>query len=240
MDQGRVIDLGDAVGHPAFPSTLEALVAGRGGTMVEAAYHAAERPGAAEFSVGSPPLAAPLIPRGARHPILGPREPLPWPPSQAFLDHSPELGALVGREGRHWSAKQARAAIFGYLLVVRWMRATGRRSTVAVSLGPWLATPEDVDLRRGGIRSTVNGVVCAASRLHPARWILPDLVAERSRQPSGIRAGVLVTSALGRSTTGLGIPLEPDSVVEVEADGLGAITTRLQGSADRAVERSAI
>jgi 2-keto-4-pentenoate hydratase/2-oxohepta-3-ene-1,7-dioic acid hydratase in catechol pathway len=241
VDGGQVIDLADAVGHPAFPSTLEALVAKGRGTTMDAAHEAAARPdNAEEFSVGRPGLAAPLAPKGARAPVLGPDEPPRWPSFQGFVDHSPEVGVVVGRTGTDWSARQARAAIFGYVLVVRWIRATGRRSAVATSLGPWVATPDGVDLRSGGIRSTVNGVVCAASPLDPARWIFPDLLAERSRQPGGIRAGALVTSSLGRSTTGLGIPLEPGAVVRVEADGLGTVHTTLLGAEEDAVERPAI
>jgi len=37
---GGVIDLPDAVGHPAFPTTLEALVARNGGTTLDAAREA--------------------------------------------------------------------------------------------------------------------------------------------------------------------------------------------------------
>jgi 2-keto-4-pentenoate hydratase/2-oxohepta-3-ene-1,7-dioic acid hydratase in catechol pathway len=236
-----VIDLGDAVGHPAFPSTLEGLVERSGGTMLDAAHDAASREdNVEEFGVGDPPLLAPFSPPGSRTPVLGASEEPPWPPFQSYLDHSPEIGVLLGREGHDLTVKQARAAVFGYVLVVRWLRATGRRTTVALSLGPWVATPEEVDLRQGGLRSTVGGVVCATAPLDPARWVFPDLIAERSRRPAGVRPGLLVTSSLGRSTTGLGIPLEPGSSVEVEADGLGAVRTTLMDVVDEPAEPRAM
>ena len=40
---GEVVDLPDVVGHPAFPTTLEALVASSGGTVMDAARAALER-----------------------------------------------------------------------------------------------------------------------------------------------------------------------------------------------------
>src|SRR5205085_10834651 len=73
VDEGRAIDLADAVGHPAFPSTLEGLVGRSGGTTVDAAHEAAARPdNAEEFAIGRPALVAPFTPEGARSPVLGP------------------------------------------------------------------------------------------------------------------------------------------------------------------------
>jgi hypothetical protein len=239
--RGAVIDLGDAVGHPAFPTTLEALVAGSGGTALDAARDIVERPETSEeLALIRPVVVAPLASAGTRSPIIGPTDRPPWPPFQAYLDHSPEVGAVVGVGGRDLSPRQARQAIFGYVLVVRWLPTSGRRSTIALSLGPWVATPDDLDLRRGGIRSIVGGVLCAAAPLDPARWVFPDVISERSKAPGGIRAGALVTSTLGRSTAGLGIPLEPGSSVEVESDGLGAVRTTLPTNAEAGVERPAI
>ena len=77
VDEGRVIDLADAVGHPAFPTTLEGLVSGSGGTTVDAAHDAAARPDNAEqFVVRRPDLTAPFTPKGARSPVLGPTDPI--------------------------------------------------------------------------------------------------------------------------------------------------------------------
>jgi 2-keto-4-pentenoate hydratase/2-oxohepta-3-ene-1,7-dioic acid hydratase in catechol pathway len=230
------MDLADAVGHPVFPNTLEALVARSGGTMVEVAEDAASREDyAEEFGVRRAHLLAPFVPP-SRTPVIGPVDRPPWPRFQAYMDHSPEIGCIVGRAGRDLSPRQARSVIFGYVLVVRWLPATGRRTTVAQSLGPWVATPSEIDLRRAELRSSVGGRRCTVAALDPARWIFPDLLSERSRAPGGLRPGTLVTSTLGRSTRGIGIPLEPGTTVEVEANGLGSIRTELgDGTAADAV-----
>jgi hypothetical protein len=62
-----VIDLPDAVGHPAFPSTIEALVARNGGTTLAAARHALGREEVVEeCAVSGAVLLAPIIPSSLR------------------------------------------------------------------------------------------------------------------------------------------------------------------------------
>ena len=58
-----VVDLPDAVGHPAFPTTMEALVTRHGGTILEAARHALASPQhAGDCTVADPRLLVPIIP----------------------------------------------------------------------------------------------------------------------------------------------------------------------------------
>src|SRR5438034_7786013 len=59
---GRVVDLPDAVGHPVFPTTMEALVSSSGGTVLDAARDALERDDALEGSVPGARLMVPLLP----------------------------------------------------------------------------------------------------------------------------------------------------------------------------------
>src|SRR5205807_7958572 len=60
---GVVVDLPDAVGHPAFPRTMEELVAHNGGSILAAARSALDDPEAiAEFGVFHPRLLPPLLP----------------------------------------------------------------------------------------------------------------------------------------------------------------------------------
>ena len=64
--QDHVIDLPDAVGHPAFPSTMEALVARNGGTTLDAARDAFEHEDVMEFAVEDPVLLVPILPSSIR------------------------------------------------------------------------------------------------------------------------------------------------------------------------------
>ena len=86
-----MVDLPDAVGHPAFPTTMERLVRSNGGTVLDAARAALERDEAEECVVEHPRLLAPLIPtalraadqgEGARQ-VFGPEDEVPWPANAA-------------------------------------------------------------------------------------------------------------------------------------------------------------
>jgi hypothetical protein len=62
-----VVDLPDAVGHPAFPTTMEALVARSGGTTLDAAREALSEPDWSQGSiVSSPRLLVPILPSPLR------------------------------------------------------------------------------------------------------------------------------------------------------------------------------
>lgn len=64
---GIVLDLPDAVGHPAFPGTMEALVSRCGGTTLDVAREALSRPDWWEGCVvPEPRLLVPLLPSAAR------------------------------------------------------------------------------------------------------------------------------------------------------------------------------
>jgi 2-keto-4-pentenoate hydratase/2-oxohepta-3-ene-1,7-dioic acid hydratase in catechol pathway len=64
--EGSVIDLPDAVGHPAFPPTMEALVFRNGGTTLDAARDAFEHHDPMEFAVEDPHLLVPILPSSLR------------------------------------------------------------------------------------------------------------------------------------------------------------------------------
>ena len=69
--EGEVVDLPDAVGHPAFPATLERLVTSNGGTVLDAARAALERDDACGLPrrTATPPDAAvPRVPDLAERP----------------------------------------------------------------------------------------------------------------------------------------------------------------------------
>src|SRR5919197_4690469 len=63
---GRVVDLPDAVGHPAFPTTMESLLRNHGGTILDVDRESLEREDVMEFAVPDPRLLAPLLPSSVR------------------------------------------------------------------------------------------------------------------------------------------------------------------------------
>ena len=222
--EGVVVDLPDAVGHPAFPPTLEALVARNGGSTLDAARVALMQPDVTrEFRVRKPRLLVPYLPPFRRERILGPGDEVPWPGTDPTLDHNPQLACIVGRTGHSVTPKQAAGLIFGYTIMVSWSQPSRARGIVALSFGPCVVTADDFAPRGGSLVSKLDGRVSSEVPLAPAAWIFPEMVAIRSMTAKGTRPGMLLASPLRRRTRGLGTPLEPGSVVEVEADGIGRL-----------------
>jgi hypothetical protein len=169
---GTVVDLPDAVGHPAFPTTMEALIALHGGTTLEAARDALSNPRyVKEFRVRSPRLLPPIVPISLLEHrwILGPEDRLPWPPGADEVDYQVEVACIVGQFCRGLSADEASGVIFGYTLMNDWVaRRSGpgsrraRRQQVdrfATSLGPLVVTPDEFDPAAGRLVARVDGEV---------------------------------------------------------------------------------
>ena len=139
------MDLADAVGHPAFPSTLESLIRHHAGTVLDIARESLEREDVLDFAVPNARPLAPVIPssihsfhafggpgRGApgraspfsaseMGTVLGPDETVPWPRFTAAIDFEGQWACLVGGPGRNLSVSRASSHIFGYVLMIQWM-----------------------------------------------------------------------------------------------------------------------
>lgn len=97
--------------------------------------------------------------------LIGAFDPIVLPAGSAQVDWEAELGVVIGREVRHASADQARAAIAGYTVVnditardfqyrsVQWLQ--GKTFEGSTPVGPWLVT----DVVPGQLACTVNGDV---------------------------------------------------------------------------------
>jgi hypothetical protein len=157
-----VVDLPDAVGHPAFPATLEALVARSGGTTMEAARAALEHPGAVDdFSVPGAHLLPPLTLEGRRAiPLLGPGQAVTWEGRPgARLVCRPQLACVVGRPGINLEETDALRVVFGYTLVNEWIAASPGQDDerLATSVGPCVVTIDDFDPSRRALVVRVDG-----------------------------------------------------------------------------------
>ena len=153
---GAVVDLPDAVGHPAFPATLEALVARSGGTTLDAARDMLSDPNVVEeFTVPGARLLAPLVPssirnflaserdhdmpvyyKGNHRSVVGPDEEVPWPEFTQELDYEVGVGCVIGKQGRNLTPEGAGRVVFGYTLVNDWCARDVRRAETAGGLGP--------------------------------------------------------------------------------------------------------
>jgi fumarylacetoacetate (FAA) hydrolase len=161
----------------------------------------------------------------AATPVLGPDEDVPRPAGVRELDFGLGIAAVIGAEG----------AIAGFTLANDWTarelerdeRGAGygpsKSKDFALSLGPILVTPDELGLG-GAIVARVNGVERLRDRLERAPgWA--ELVEHASRNTVLRPGDVLVRSSGGDPEGGR---LRSGDVVELEADGIGKLRSRVQ------------
>jgi len=231
-----VVDLPDAVGHPAFPSSMEALVARNGGTTLDAARDALARPDALEGCwVARPRLLVPLFPSSICEVL--PTDPdrgaaggerLPWPKGTRAVRCRVQVACVVGRPGRSFTARQASRAIFGYTLMADWLAMDGDGAVFATSLGPWVLTADELDVGRTVVTVCVDGEVRAEGAIDPTRWSFPDLVAQACRSEEVAPGDVFGSAAFGDACdVDLDHRSDRGALVEMDAGGFGSLSTRV-------------
>ena len=236
---GEVVDLPDAVGHPAFPPTMEALVARNGGTVLDAARAALERHEVEACIVPDPHLLVPLLPRSFRSDdasdavrrIAGPDDEVPWPAGAGWLDYVPKVAAILRRPVARGDPAAAGEAVFGYTLVNDWgvRDATGdptsRPETLPFAIGPCIVTPDEVDPQSMTLTVRVDGEQWAKGNLNGSARDLLGTVTAAARLDD-LDAGETFASS----------PFDvqrheqrvwPGATIELEADEIGVLRNRV-------------
>ncbi len=236
---GEVVDLPDLVGHPAFPCTMEALVASNGGTVLDAARAALERDEADRFVVPRARLLAPLLPTSLRardahegvRRVVGPDAEVPWPAGAGWLQYEPKIAAILRRTVRGLDAADAASAVFGYTLVNDWSvrdssgDPTPRPELLPVSIGPCVVTPDEIDPQTVYVTVRVDGEEWVKGNLNgTARSLLAD-VARASRLET-LRAGEAFASG-PFEIPGFEQRIWPGARIELDAESLGVLANRI-------------
>ena len=164
------------------------------------------------------------------------------PTLTSTVDWEVELGVVLGAGGRHLTAAQARAAIFGYLVANdlsardqqhgrpegQWF--LGKSLDGFCPLGPWLVTADEVpDPQDVELRLTVNGALKQQASTQDMIFPVEELIVELSRFITLLPGDILLTG----TPAGVGDARTPPEyltdgdVVVAEASGLGALETRI-------------
>jgi fumarylacetoacetate (FAA) hydrolase len=173
--------------------------------------------------------------------IHGPGEAVRRPPATQLLDFELEVAAVLGEGGE----------IAGFTLFNDWSARDVQRQEMtvglgpakgkdfALSLGPWLVTPDELPVRDGRLAveawATVNGDEVTRTNASEMHWSWEQVVAHAGRD-TRLRAG----DVLGSGTLNRGCLLElgpfagdrflePGDVVEIGAEGLGTLRTEIVG-----------
>jgi 2-keto-4-pentenoate hydratase/2-oxohepta-3-ene-1,7-dioic acid hydratase in catechol pathway len=217
--------------------TLQAFFTGGGGAREHAEYSLAES------ELRAPVLYPPTIrvfspfERGdtpffsfrSPFPVFGPEHELVYPEGTEELDYGLALAAVIGAEGtiagftlaNDWTARDLaraeRAAGFG----------PSKSSDFGLSLGPIVVTPDEAP--GGRLVASVNGEERCGADLRELVHPWPELVAQAARNTELRPGDLLIARAPG---PGSGPALEPGDVVELEAEGIGILRTRIAPPAD--------
>jgi hypothetical protein len=246
---GRVVDLPDAVGHPAFPTTLEAFVQSSRGTVLDAARAALDRDDVRTHVVKQVRVLPPLFPRSLLIPsaagsvagegvdlerrIAGPEEEIPWPAGAAWLDYEPKVAAVLGLEAADVVADDVRSHVFGYTLVSDWVAKDasgdplGTSEGVPLAIGPCVVTTDELDPQTMFLQAKVEGQEMAKGNLNGAARSLFELIAFASKGTTLERADAFALGPFPARDDDPGRRLWPGVTVELAAEGIGTLRNRL-------------
>jgi acylpyruvate hydrolase len=101
--------------------------------------------------------------------LIGPRDRILLPRQSRQVDWEAELGVIIGSEARNAERDEAEAAIAGYTIVndisardwqsrtSQWLQ--GKNFEATTPIGPWMVTPDELDVSDLEIRCEVDGTV---------------------------------------------------------------------------------
>jgi 2-keto-4-pentenoate hydratase/2-oxohepta-3-ene-1,7-dioic acid hydratase in catechol pathway len=240
---GEVVDLPDAVGHPAFPTTLEALVSSSRGSVMDAARAALERDEAMEHVSKRARVLAPLFPRSLLAPgalevdrrIVGPEEEIPWPEGAAWLDYEPLIAAILGAEATAATPEQVRGDVFGYTLVGSWTARAADGDPVEtaedlpVAIGPCIVTADDVDPQTMWVQLKLDGQEKLKGNLNGTAASLFSAISEISAGSALERGDAYALGPFSGRMDSPTLELWPDALVELGAEGIGTLRNKVAG-----------
>lgn len=184
-----------------------------------------ERPKAPTFFTKSPSV------------VIGPTDPICYDEriSQKW-DYEAELVVIIGRAGRSIPKSQALSHIFGYCLANdvsqrdlqrrhggQWLK--GKSIDGTMPLGPYIVTPDELDVPKIRLRCDVNGTVLQDAVVAQMAFPIEELIAELSFGMTLYPGDVILTG----TPSGVGNAREPQVFLKdgdevlVRGGGLGEL-----------------
>ena len=190
------------------------------------AKHAAE--------LGNDVPAEPLMFLKPNTSVVGPGDPVFYPPQTTELHYEGELAVVIGRICRDVPVEQATDVIHGYTIAndvtARDLQRSDGQFTRAKGfdsfcpLGPWIETDLDPQTFKDGVRlqTFLNGDVVQDGSTADMIFDIPALVAHVSSVMTLLPGDVILTG----TPEGVG-PMEVGDEVEISIAGLGSLTNRI-------------
>jgi 2-keto-4-pentenoate hydratase/2-oxohepta-3-ene-1,7-dioic acid hydratase in catechol pathway len=187
------------------------------------AAHAAE--------MGNEPPAEPLLFLKPNTSVIGPGDPVFYPPQSKEVHFEGELAVVIGRICRDVPVAAAADVIWGYTVGndvtardlqrgdVQFTRAKG--FDTFCPLGPWVET--ELDVAGLAVKTYLNGDLKQDGNTADLIFDVPALVAYVSSVMTLLPGDVILTG----TPAGVG-PMQPDDEVEVFVEGIGNLTNKVK------------
>jgi acylpyruvate hydrolase len=171
--------------------------------------------------------------------LIGPTDDIMLPPESAQVDYEGELAVIIGKAGRRIKEETAADHVLGYAVcndvtmrdyqykTHQWMQ--GKAWDNSTPLGPYLITPDEVDLTSAAISTTLNGEVVQKSDLSHLIFSISTLIATVS-EFTELRPGDVILTG---TPSGVGYRRDPQlflhdgDIVTVQIEGIGTITNKV-------------
>jgi len=167
--------------------------------------------------------------------LAGPFAELELPAESHQIDYEGELTVVIGKPGRRISEADAAGHILGYTVANdismrdyqykthQWMQ--GKAWDACTPVGPYLVTPDEVDVTAQRISTTVNGEKVQDSSIDLLIFSIPRLIATISEFATLNTGDLILTgtpSGVGHRRTPP-LYLKSGDVVSVEVTGVGTL-----------------
>ncbi len=166
--------------------------------------------------------------------ICGPYDDVVLPRGSEKTDWEVELGVVIGRTARYVDEARALEHVAGFVLLNDYSERAfqrerggqftkGKSADTFAPIGPFVATPDELDASDLGLWLDVNGAACQRSRTSELIFAVPKLIAYISSFMTLLPGDLLSTGTpagvgLGRKPPSF---LKPGDVVTFGIDGLG-------------------
>ncbi len=160
---------------------------------------------------------------------------LPGAAVSVQIDYEAELAIVIGKGGRNIARADAMAHVFGYTIVndvtardVQMRHGQwdlGKSFDTFCPMGPWLATPDELDGTDTRVRCWVNGELRQDGRTTDLIFDIPTLIETCSRGITLLPGDIIATGTPAGVGMGQNPPrwLQHGDVVRIEIDGLGEL-----------------
>ena len=155
------------------------------------------------------------------------------------LDYEFELAMVIGKGGKDIAPEQAMDHVFGYMIYNDFSERTiqGREMSVGLGpakgkdfhnahvFGPCLVTKDEIpDPYNLRLTSRINGETICDENTSSIHWTFADMIAHASRNERIVPGEIFGTGTVGNgSGAERGVLLQPNDVIELEAEGLGVL-----------------